>query len=97
MKVIIDEEAQGDLDRIYVWIAKDNPRDADEVIEHVLEMFEILDRFPHMGHPGRSRATFEWAIARLPYIIVYELKADRDQLIVTGVFHGAQKNRRTNQ
>ena len=37
MKVIIDEEAQGDLDRIYIWIAKDNPRAADKVIEHVLK------------------------------------------------------------
>jgi hypothetical protein len=35
--------------------------------------------------------TFEWVVPRLPYIIVYELDAAQDQLIIAAVSHGAQR------
>jgi hypothetical protein len=43
-----------------------------------------------MGRAGTAPGTYEWAVKGLPYLIVYELAADRDALIVLGVFHGAQ-------
>ncbi len=95
MKVIFDEEARGDLDRIYAWIAKDNPAIADTVIERILNVAEYLGRLPHLGHPGRAHDTFEWVAKGLPYIVVYEIQAAPVALIITGVFHGAQENRRT--
>jgi hypothetical protein len=33
----------------------------------------------------------EWVVPRLPYIIVYELRTERDELAVIGVFHGAAR------
>lgn len=94
MKVIIDEEARNDLDGIYAWIAKDNSVIADSVIERILDIAGYLGRLPHLGHPGRARDTFEWVVKGLPYIVVYELKKAPPRLIITGVFHGAQENRR---
>ncbi|HEY4516737.1 MAG TPA: type II toxin-antitoxin system RelE/ParE family toxin [Candidatus Paceibacterota bacterium] len=93
MKVILDEEARSDLDRIYAWIAKDNSAAADSVIERILVVAEYLARFPNLGHPGKARGTFEWVVKGLPYIIVYELPDARAELIITGIFHGAQENR----
>jgi len=94
MRVIIDEEAYSDLERIYVWIAKDNPTAASSVIDRILAAIGHLGRLPHTGHPGRARDTFEWVVAKLPYVIVYEIPAGHDRIIITGVFHGAQQNRR---
>lgn len=95
MKVIFDKEARGDLDRIYAWIAKDNPAAADSIIGRILDVAEYLGRLPHLGHPGRARGTLEWVVKGLPYIIVYELPSARAELIITGIFHGAQENRRS--
>ena len=50
---------------------------------------ELLSYFPRFGHPGTAAGTFEWVVRATPYIIVYELSG-RDELMVLGVFHGAQ-------
>jgi toxin ParE1/3/4 len=94
MRVAIREAAGSDLDRIHAWIAKDRPRSADAVIARVLESAERLGRFPYMGHAGVVPGTFEWVVPGLPYIIVYEVLAADDLLVVTAVFHGAQDRER---
>jgi toxin ParE1/3/4 len=91
VKLIFDERALVDLENIYDWIAKDNPAAAKAVIERVFASVEHLATFPHMGHGGRDAGTFEWVVPRLPYIVVYEIHADRDEVIVVAVVHGAQE------
>ena len=90
MKVIIREAAYDDLDRISVWIAKDRPRSADSVIDRILESAERLGHFPYMGHVGRVPGTYEWVVPVLPYIIVYTINTNDDEVTVVAVFHGAQ-------
>lgn len=89
MKLVFDEKALVDLEGIYNWIAKDNAAAAKAVVERVFESTEYLAGFPHMGHAGRDEGTFEWAVPRLPYIAVYEIHADRNEVIVVAVVHGA--------
>jgi toxin ParE1/3/4 len=44
-----------------------------------------------MGHAGRVPGTHEWVVGGLPYIIVYEIgMTEPDEVLVLGVFHGAQ-------
>jgi toxin ParE1/3/4 len=44
-----------------------------------------------MGRAGRVEGTHEWVVRGLPYIIVYEIgTTDPDEIVVLGVFHGAQ-------
>jgi len=90
MKVIIREAAYDDLERIHSWISKDRPSSADTVVSRILDSAERLGQFPHMGHEGRAAGTFEWVIPGLPYILVYQIRADDDLVIVAAVFHGAQ-------
>jgi plasmid stabilization system protein ParE len=94
MKPVIGAQAADDLDKIYAWIAKDRPAAADSVVERILAAVAILARLPHMGHAGRVPGTYEWVVRGLPYIIVYEIVRERNELVVIGVFHGAQQNRR---
>jgi len=90
MKVIIREAAYADLDRIYAWIATDNPRAAHSVIERILDAAELLGRHPYIGHTGRARSTYEWVVRNTPYVVVYTIDPDENLLVVVAVFHGAQ-------
>lgn len=43
-----------------------------------------------MGHVGNAPGTYEWVVTGLPYIVVYEVDSDNDEVKITAVFHGAQ-------
>jgi toxin ParE1/3/4 len=90
MKLVFDEQALVDLENIYNWVVKDNAAAAKAVVERVFTSTEHLATFPQMGHAGRDEGTQEWVVPRLPYIVVYEVHADRDEVIVVAVVHGAQ-------
>ena len=90
MKLVFDDQALADLERIFEWIAKDNPAAARAVVDRLFSSTELLTSFPFMGHAGRDFGTFEWVVPRLPYIVVYEVDQARDVVIVTAVFHAAQ-------
>ena len=91
MKLVFDDRALGDLAAIHEWIAKENPRAAKAVVERLFASIEHLASFPHMGHAGRDEGTREWVVPRLPYIVIYEIHPDRDEIIVIAVVHGAQE------
>jgi hypothetical protein len=44
-----------------------------------------------MGHVGKALGTYEWVVTGLPYIVVYEVDSDHDELKVAAVFHGARQ------
>jgi toxin ParE1/3/4 len=90
MKVVFDAKAIEDLEQIFTWIAQDNTAIARAVVERILASIERLGSFPEMARLGRVQGTREWAVPRLPYIVVYEMREDRDELLVIGIFHGAQ-------
>ena len=71
MKVLIREAAYGDLDRIHTWIARDRPRSADAVVTRILDSAERLGLFPQMGHSGRVRGTYEWAVPDVNAAVIW--------------------------
>jgi len=91
VKLVFDDLALADLEGIYNWIAKDNAKAALAVVERLFASVEHLATFPLMGHTGRDEGTFEWVVPKLPYIVVYEIHSDRDEVIVVAVVHGAQE------
>lgn len=91
MKLLFDDLALADLEGIFHWIAKDNPKAARAVVERIFASVEHLASFPQMGRAGRDEGSFEWVVPRLPYIVVYEIHAARDEVIIVGVMYGAQE------
>jgi toxin ParE1/3/4 len=89
MKVLIRQEADQDLDGIYEWIAKDNPKAALDTIRRIRAKLDLLATtgFAEIGRRGREHGTRELIVA--PYIIVYEVHKNADELEVIGIFHGA--------
>ncbi len=94
MKVIIRESAEDDLNRIFAWIAKDNPGAAADVIARIRDRINLLEinSLAHMGRPGLDPGTRE--LVEYPYIIVYEVHEARKQIEVLLIVHGAQHRSR---
>lgn len=70
MRIIFDVEALDDLRRIRTWVAKENPRAADELIARIFDRIEFLlePELTYMGRPGLDAGTHE--LVENPYIIV---------------------------
>ncbi len=90
MNVVVREAAYRDLDEIHAWISKDRPAAADRVVDRIIRSTELLGHFPYIGHAGRTPGTHEWVVTGLPYIIVYTVDREADELVVIAIFHGAR-------
>ncbi len=90
MKLIIREQVDADLDRIFEWIAKDSPRAATEVIRRIRQRIGRLATpgLEHMGRPGLDAGTRE--LVEPPYLIVYEVHEAREEIEVLYVVHTAR-------
>jgi plasmid stabilization system protein ParE len=90
MKVVIGESAEDDLDRVFAYIAQDNPTAAPAMVARIRDHISFLetDSLADMGRPGRDPATRE--LIEYPYIIVYEVHDDRGEVEVLAVVHGAR-------
>ena len=91
MRVVFDDRAVEDLEDIYRFISAENPHSARSVVDRIVASVERLAEFPRMARNGRAEDTREWVIPRMHYIAVYRVYADREALVVIGVFHGARE------
>jgi plasmid stabilization system protein ParE len=90
MKVTFDPAARNELDNIFQWIAKDSPRAAHDLIARIeAKVMRLkLPELAHMGRPGLVEGTRE--LLEYPYIIVYQVHDDRDEVVVLSIVHGAR-------
>jgi toxin ParE1/3/4 len=90
MRVTFDSGARDELDDIYSWIAPDSPHAARELIARIEAKVMRLElpALTHMGRPGLVEGTRE--LLEWPYIIVYKVFEDRDEIVVLSVVHGAR-------
>jgi toxin ParE1/3/4 len=92
MRVVFDDEALEDLQRIFEWISKDNPKAADALVTRIFDRAERLaaPELSHMGRPGLVDGTRE--LVEGPYIIVYKV-FDDGKIVILTVAHGARDRR----
>jgi plasmid stabilization system protein ParE len=90
MKVSFEPAARDELDRIFVWIAKESPRAALEMIARIEDkvMRLAIPGLMNMGRPGLVEGTRE--LLEWPYIIVYKVSEERDEIVIVSVMHGAR-------
>jgi plasmid stabilization system protein ParE len=91
MRIAFDPAARDELHDIFAWIAKDSPRAAHAMIARIEAKIMRLGtpQLTHMGRPGfveGTRELLEW-----PYIIVYKVFEDKDEIVVLSIVHGARK------
>ena len=88
MKIWWMPSAVADLDEIERYIATDNPQAAVEVAERILEVAEILERFPSAGRGGRVEGTRELVVPGTPYLLAYVVR--RKQIVILAAVHGSR-------
>jgi toxin ParE1/3/4 len=91
MKVRFTLEALSHIAGIHFYIESKSRLAATRIVERIFAEASRLGEFPQLGHAGAVSGTYEWTVSGLPYIIVHELDADEDEVIVLGVFHGARR------
>jgi toxin ParE1/3/4 len=90
MKVRFTLEALTLIAGIRFYIEQRSAQAAIYITERIFAEADRLGEFPQLGRIGIVPGTYEWTVPHLPYIIVHELDEDSDEVIVVGVFHGAQ-------
>ncbi len=90
MKVRYTNDARLHVAEIGSYISRRDAFAAQQVVARVRAKAELIGEFPHIGRAGVVDDTYETTVKGLPYIIVYEIDAKAEEVIVLGVFHGAQ-------
>ena len=74
---------------IQEYIAREDPRAAFEVAQHIRIAVDKLRDHPMMGRDGRVQGTFELVIHGKPYIVPYRIK--KSEIQVLSVYHTSRK------
>ena len=88
MRIRWTPSATEDLRQITNYLFEKTPENAAKMIREIYSVPASLARFPNSGRAGKKSGTREWIMPSLPYVIVYQVKADA--LNVVRVLHGAQ-------
>ena len=90
--MIVDwsDEALDDLAALAAYIYQDNPAAAVRItLEIIQSVEELLPDHPHVGRPGRVPGTRELVIPRTPYIVPYQVRNNRIEIL--RVYHQARR------
>lgn len=83
--VVWSQEGLADLRNLFQFIARDSPRNAHKVADRIENSIDLISATP-FGRVGRVPGTFEVSVAKIPFIIVYQLPDDA-ALAVLCVIH----------
>jgi toxin ParE1/3/4 len=89
MEIRWSPEAAADFAAAIQYIQQDNSPAALRVARSIYEAVAQLKKFPKRGRPGRVDGTRELPLPRLPFLVVYRIKANAVE--VARVLHGAQR------
>lgn len=83
-------EARRHVAEIYTYVKGRNPSAAVGIVVRIHLTVRSIGLFPRMGRIGAARNTHELLVKGLPYVIVYELSRKGREVVILGIFHGAQ-------
>jgi toxin ParE1/3/4 len=86
MTIVWSRRAVRHLEALRNYIAEDNPKSAQRLVQRILNGLNLLVNQPHSGRPGRVTGTREFIVPGTSYIIPYRVRGERIELIA--VFHG---------
>ena len=89
MRVEWRPSALADRDAIIDYLEPLNPHAAVNLLQALLLAGDSLTLFPYRGRQGLVAGTRE-LVAVWPYLIVYEIDAEANTVIILRVWHGAQ-------
>jgi addiction module RelE/StbE family toxin len=91
MRLRWDSRALRDIEKIYAYIAADNPKAAKRVVARIEESIGRLLIMPMSGRPGVTKGTRLLAVPGAPYIVVHRVRSDMVDILA--VLHTARRRR----
>ena len=89
MEIRWSPEAATDFTAAIQYIRQDNSDAALRVARSIYLAVALLKKFPKRGRPGRVDGTRELPLLRLPFVVVYRIKANAVEVV--RLLHGAQR------
>lgn len=83
------EDAKFDLEALHQYIAENNPRAANSIAKRIISAIDLLSAQPNIGRPGRVLHTRELIISGTPFIIPYQVRNNRIEIL--RVLHSAMR------
>ena len=86
------ECALADADKLFAYIAADNPGAASKVLDRIEKTAQFLGRVA-TGRRGRVEGTYEKSMTGLPYVIAYginHLPNGSEQIVILHIIHTAR-------
>lgn len=81
-RYVLGSAAIGDLEEIWEFIARDNPRAADRWIDRLFETFKALARAPGMGHRREDLTGFPVLFFPVDaYLVIYRLAGKQIEIV----------------
>ncbi len=90
MRVIIEESAWSDLDKIALRISGDDATAARREVERIRHVIGLLGELPALSRDGRAKGTRERVVPGGRYVIVFEMWEKPRALVETGIVHTAR-------
>jgi len=90
MRVRYRRRAKLDVENLYRYIGERDQHAATSVAARIRFAVSRLGAWPYMGHVGSAAKTYEWIVAGLPFVIVYEVDEVANEIAIIAVFHCAQ-------
>ena len=79
------------LDQEAEYIAKDNPKAAQIIVQRIDNTISLLRDNPSLGHPGRLPGTRELVIPETRYIVPYRVHPQLQRIEILHIFHTSKK------
>lgn len=89
MRLIWQDEAERDLDRIVEYVLKDDPAAALRLTCTIREATRVVGEHPNIGRSGRVEGTRELVVPGLPYILPYQITGR--EIRILAVMHASRK------
>ncbi|MDX8398874.1 MAG: type II toxin-antitoxin system RelE/ParE family toxin [Gallionellaceae bacterium] len=78
-----------DMDSLYEYIKKENPKAAKETHERIESAADLIAGMPSMGTVGRYRKTLEHPVSKTDFTIIY--KEIKQVLVIVRVLHQSRQ------
>lgn len=89
MRVRWTPAAANDLQQIAEYLFEKTPENAARLIREIYSAPLGLEDFPNRGRVGKKVGTRELVLAPLPYIVVYQIRADVVHIV--RILHSSQE------
>ena len=87
-KYMLTPRAQQDLREIWLYIALENERAADKLLNSLLDKFELVAEHPEMGSARPGLSPTARILIEGQYVAMYEPALDG--VVIMGVVHGTR-------